>query len=153
MMRRFKFALKPVLDHRERIEDEKQQALALRMQELQKAQGELARLDAEFRRFSVRLRSEHRTLALRDLRTHYAHLEYLDRRITAQHLVIAQCRKAVDRAREEVLAASKDRKVIERLKDKRFEEHRASEAYLEQRELDDANARHYGRARLSGGAS
>lgn len=150
-MRKFRFALKPVLDHRERIEDEKQQALAIQMQELRKAQEELARLDAEFRRFSSRLRAEHRKLALHDLRTHYAHLEYLDRRITAQHVVIAQQKIAVEAARQEVLAASKDRKVIERLKDKRLEEHRASEACIEQRELDDSNARHFGRARLSGG--
>ena len=141
-MKKFAFSLEPVLDFRERIEDEKQQTLAQRQIELQAARAELARLDAEFKRYSVKLRDDHKSLDSEELRRHYAHLEYLDRRITMQHGVVSQRSAAVARARADLVDASKDRKVIEKLKDRRLQEHRALESALEQKELDDSNNRH-----------
>jgi flagellar FliJ protein len=140
-MKKFTFSLQPVLELRERTEDEKQQILAERLREMQAAQDELARLNGEFKRFSAALRDGHKSLSSDELRSHYAHLEYLDRCITVQHGVVSQRRSAVERARADVIEASKERKVIEKLKDKRFEEHRALEATVEQKELDDANNR------------
>ena len=140
-MKKFKFALNPLLEHRERIENEKQQALAERTLELKAAQNELARLNGEFRRFSDALRDRHDRLTTEELRAHYAHLEYLDRCIVMQHATISARKSAVDRARSELMAASKDRKVIEKLKDKRLLEHQALEAAFEQKELDDGNGR------------
>jgi flagellar FliJ protein len=142
-MRKFKFSLEPVLDQRERIEDEKQQIFAARQRELLEAEQELARLNGDFRRFSTRLRDDHASLATEELRWHYAHLEYLDRCITMQHAVISQRRTAVERARIDLVEASKERKVMEKLKDKRLQEHRAREASFEQKELDDANNRRF----------
>jgi len=147
VIKKFKFVLEPVLGHRERIEDEKQQVYGERRRELTLAQEELARLNGEFKRHSSTLREGHKSLNSEQLRAHYAHLEYLDRCITMQHGVVSQRRIAVERARGDLVEASKDRKVIEKLKDKRFEEHRALEAAFEQKELDDANNRQH--ARLS----
>jgi flagellar FliJ protein len=142
-MRKFKFSLEPVLDHRERIEDEKQQIFAERQRELQDAEQELARLNGDFKRFSTALREDHARLSTEELRWHYAHLEFLDRCITMQHAVISQRRAVAERARLELVEASKDRKVMEKLKDKRREEHQALESSLEQKELDDANNRRF----------
>ena len=140
-MRKFKFTLEPVLGHRERIEDEKQQIFAERQNELRAAEAELTRLNGEFKRFSAVLRDDHASLSSEDLRAHYAHLEYLDRCIVMQHATITQRRSAVDRARADLVEASKERKVIEKLKDKKLEEYRAYVAQTEQAELDDANNR------------
>jgi flagellar protein FliJ len=140
---KFRFALEPVLDHRERIEEEKQQVLAQRQLELKAAQDELARLNGEFKRYSTALRDEHAKLSSEELRWHYAHLEFLDRCMTMQHGVIVQRRAVVDRARADLVEASKDRKVIEKLKDRRREEHQAFEAAQEQKELDDTNNRRH----------
>jgi flagellar FliJ protein len=140
-VRRFKFSLEPVLDYRRRIEDEKLQIFGGRQRELNAAQQELARLNMEFKRYSSVLRSGHKTLSSDELRRHYTHLEYLDRCIIAQHAAIARLRKAVEDARLDVIAATKERKVIDKLKDKRFEEHVALEAAIEQKDLDDANNR------------
>lgn len=140
-MKRFKFTLQPVLEQRKRIEEQKQQVLAARQAELQAALGELAQLDAKYRRYATTLRDDHASLSSEELRAHYAHLEYLDRRIVMQHARITGFKAAVDRARAELAEAGKERKVIEKLRDKRLEEHRAAEAAYEQRELDDSNAR------------
>lgn len=142
-MRKFKFTLDPVLQHRERIEEEKQQVLAERQRELQAAEQELARLNNDFKRFSKRLRDDHAELSTEELRWHYAHLEFLDRCITMQHAAISQHRAAVERARQDLVEASKERKAMDKLKDKRLAEHRAQEAAFEQKELDDSNNRRY----------
>jgi len=143
MTRKFRFPLVPVLAHRERIEEEKQQALAARTSELREAQRELAHLDAEFRRYSAALRESHADLSSDQLRAHYAHLEYLDRRIVMQHAAISALASAVERARAELVEARKDRKVIEKLKEQRLEAHRALLAADEQKELDESNSRRY----------
>ena len=145
-MPKFKFALEPVLDLRERMEDEKQQVLAERRRELKDAEDELARLNGEFKRYSIVLREDHAGLSSEELRWHYAHLEYLDRCMTMQHGIIFQRRAAVERARADLVDASKDRKVIEKLKDRRFEEHQALQAAQEQKDLDDTNNRRQSRA-------
>jgi flagellar FliJ protein len=146
-MKRFTFSLQPVLELRQRTEDDKQRILADRQRELHAAQDELARLNGEFKRYSTTLRDGHKSLSSDELRSHYAHLEYLDRCITVQHGVVSQRRTAVERARMDLVEASKERKVIEKLKDKRFEDHRALEAAIEQKELDDANNRRTVRGR------
>jgi flagellar FliJ protein len=145
-MKKFRFTLEPVLDHRERLEDEKQLILAARARDLQAAQDELARLNGDFKLYSAQLRTKHKALTTDELRWYYAHLEYLDRAITMQHVAVSQCRLAVDRARIELVDASKDRKVIEKLKDKRFAEHQTIEAAREQSELDDTNNRRHVRS-------
>lgn len=144
-MKKFKFSLEPVLDQRERIEEEKQLAFAARRRELQAAQAELDRLDGQFRLNSDRLRRDHKTLAAGDLCAHYAHLEYLDRAITMQHGVLSQCRFAVERARVDLLEAGKERKVIEKLKERRLGEYRQLAAAQEQKDLDDSNNRRFAR--------
>lgn len=148
-MKKFAFALDPVLGHRERIEDEKMLELAARRREVQEAQDELARLHAEYKAHSAALRDGHRDFSTDELRLHYAHLEYLDRRITAQHELVAQRQAVAERARARLVDASKDRKVIEKLKDRKYEEYVADEALAEQRDADDGNARRYARASQS----
>lgn len=140
-MKRFVFSLRAVLEHRERIEEEKQRIFADRQRDLMRAQAELKRLDAEFRSEALSLRNEHRTLTADQLRAYYAHFEYLDRCITASHAEIARHCSLVESARLELVEAGRDRKIMEKLKEHRLEEHRALVAAGEQAELDDANNR------------
>lgn len=144
-MKKFSFTLRPVLEHRKRIEEEKQLVVAERQRDLSAAQNELARLNGRFKEYAERLRSGHMALSTEELRAHYAHLEFLDRAMTMQHAVISQCRFALDRAREELLEAAKDRKIIEKLKERRLGEYRALEQAEEQKALDDSNNRRYAR--------
>jgi flagellar FliJ protein len=151
-MKKFRFTLQPVLEHRERLEDEKQQAVAQRKRALDDAERELRRLNDKFRTHSERLRSEHRTLDGEQLRVEYAHVQFLDRAIVAQIRVVAERRVALDRARDELLEASKDRIMVEKLKDHRKALHDAEAQQAAQSEMDDQNARRFGR-KLIGGTS
>ena len=153
MARKFAFALQPVLDHRKRIEDERKQTMALRQRALDEARRELQALNDEFRRHSLELRTRHRELEIEELRMHYAHLQFLDRSILAQSKVVAERQGAVERARRDLVEASKNRKVVDKLKERKRAVFVAEEMRVEQLELDDGNARRHGRAGQSGGAS
>ena len=149
-MKRFNFRLQPVLDHRKRIEDQKQLVVAARARSLDEAERELARLNEEFRKHSAMLRDGHKKLETRDLQCIYAHLQFLDRCIVAQIRIVAERRVALDRARTELLEASKEKKIVEKLKERRREGYVLEEQRVEQKELDDGNARRYGRVQLGG---
>lgn len=149
-MKKFAFSLEPVLEQRKRIEEEKQQIVAHRRLAADEAESELKRLNDEFRTSSDALRENHRGLDAETLRLHYAHLQFLDRTIVSQIQIVAERRVALERARADLLAAAKERKVVEKLKERRREAHVAQEARIEQNELDDGNARRQARAAVGG---
>jgi flagellar protein FliJ len=149
-VKKFSFVLQPVLDHRKRIEDEKQLVVAARKRALDEAEAELSRLNDEFRCHAAMLRDEHKKLETRELQSIYAHLQFLDRCIVAQIKIVAERRIALDRARNELLAASKEKKVVEKLKERRREAFVLEEKRVEQKELDDGNARRHARAHVGG---
>jgi flagellar protein FliJ len=151
MSQKFVFRLQPVLDHRQRIEDEKKQTMAVRQRACDEAKAELDRLNLEFQLHSALLRAKHQEFDGETLRAHYGHLHFLDRVIDAQIRVLAERRAALERARQDLVAAQKDRKVVDKLKDRRKATFVAEEMRIEQGELDDANARAYGRVQHIGG--
>ena len=153
MAKRFKFPLQSVLDMRKRTEDERQQVVAERKRALELSEAELQRLNDEFRASSDRLRSAHREFSGEELRLNYAHLQFLDRAITAQIRVVAERRVSLDRARADLLEATKERKVVEKLRERRHQAFVAEELRIEQNELDDGNARRFGQASHVGGIS
>lgn len=151
MAKKFNFALQPVLDYRKRIEDQKQQTLAVRQRAWDDARRELDRLNDQFRSNSRELRDRHREFDVEELRLRYAHLQFLDRTIDAQIKVLAERQVALDRARKDLIAASKNRKVVDKLKERRRSAYTAEELRVEQIELDDGNARMEGRLHRNAG--
>jgi flagellar protein FliJ len=149
-VKKFAFALQPVLDHRKRIEDEKQLVVAQRQRALDEAERELERLNREFRSHAAMLREKHKKLETRELQSIYAHLQFLDRCTVAQIRIVAERRVALDRARAELLEASKEKKIVEKLKERRREAFVVEEQRVEQKELDDGNARRFGRVQVGG---
>ena len=151
MRKKFTFTLQPVLDYRKRIEDQKQQTMATRQRAWEEARRELDRLNDEFRANSRELRERHREFDVEELRLRYAHLQFLDRTIDAQIKVLAERQVALDRARKDLIAASKNRKVVDKLKERRKLAFTAEELRVEQIELDDGNARMEGRLQRNAG--
>jgi flagellar protein FliJ len=152
MAKRFAFNLQPVLDHRQRIEDEKKQVVALRRRACDEAKAELDRLNGEFREHATLVRTQHHEFDGETLRAHYGHLHFLDRVIDAQIRLLAERQAALERARKDLVAAQKDRKVVDKLKERRRAAFVAEEMRIEQSELEDANARAYGRMQRIGGS-
>lgn len=148
-MAKFAFRLDPVLDHRQRLEDEQQRAFAVALSVQRKA--EAVRDDYIGRRAAMRekLQKEHGTMDSIDLRASYAHCDYLDRSIVAQQLVIDAARVEVDKERAKLVLKVQDKKVLEVLKGRRRETFELEAATLEQAEADEINSRHYQRVTTS----
>lgn len=135
-MRRFEFRLQPALNHRQRIEDR------LRI-EYAEIQTQALRLKEEVRRLERR-----RDEALRpppagetlDLDAERRRADYLEaltqelRRLRAEAETVA---RALEAKRLEVLAASQDRRALEKVKEQRQAEHRRDALREEQKQLDD----------------
>jgi flagellar FliJ protein len=144
-MSRFRFKLQPVLDVRERIQDERQRELALKLRDLTQAEAVIAGLQHDRETQRDALTRDHRSFNVDELRAAYAHLAYLDRSIEDQAVRVAACSDEVARAQAKLVSANTDRKVLETLRTRRHDAFCADAALVEQREVDDQNARRYGR--------
>jgi flagellar export protein FliJ len=128
MAARFRFALQPLLDRRGRVEEEKQHRFDLRRRERDDALREGDRLVA--------------ALTERALRTSDAgSLAVYDAAIAARQRRAACAESALETAREELIAARRDRRAIEKLRDRRRHAFEEEEARREELEIDEANAR------------
>jgi flagellar export protein FliJ len=142
----FTFRLEPVLDHRKRLEDQQHVVFAAALAVLVAA--ETQRDDYVARRAAMRerLRTEHGKMDVVELRAAYAHCDFLDRSIVAQEVVIGQARVRVDRERVILVGRTRDKKVLEVLRERRRETFEAEVSAAEQQESDEINARRYDRA-------
>ena len=149
-MAKFAFRLDPVLDHRQRLEDEQQRAFAAALSVL--TQAEAVRDDYIARRAEMRerLTTQHNSMDSIDLRATYAHCDYLDRSIVAQQVVIDAARVEVEKERAKLVLKVQDKKVLEVLKERRRDTFESEANALEQAESDEINSRHYHRVTTSG---
>ncbi|HVR45529.1 MAG TPA: flagellar FliJ family protein [Candidatus Binatia bacterium] len=128
MAPRFRFALQPLLDRRSRIEEEKQHRFDLRRCERDGALYEGEQLAA--------------ALIQRALRTSDAgSLAVFDAAIAARRQRAEWVERALATARHELMAARRDRRAIEKLRDRRRHAFEEEEARREELEIDEANAR------------
>lgn len=143
---KFVFRLAPVLAQRERIEQERagEHARVLAVQLAAQRMYD----DIVERRDGLRLRlvREHAQFDADTLRASYTHLDYLDRAIVAAQQRVDECLAATELARQRLVDAARDRRIIETLKERRHEAFRLDVARADQRELDDLNARLFERA-------
>jgi flagellar FliJ protein len=145
-MAKFAFRLQPVLGHRQRLEDEQQLVFAAALADLRAAEAVRDGHIAERRAMHERLRRHHGEMDVVELRASYAHCDFLDRSIVAQEAVIKEKVVVVDRERVELVAKSKDKKILEVLKERRRETFEAEVSAAEQQEGDEINSRRYDRA-------
>lgn len=149
-MAKFAFRLDPVLDYRQRLEDEQQIVLAAAISALRAA--ETQRDDFITRRADMRQRLylRHNEMDGIELRATYAHCDFLDRSIVAQQRVVDDCRAKADVERGKLVDKTKDKKILAVLKERRRETFEWEAAAAEQRESDEINSRHYDRVNTTG---
>lgn len=148
-MKRFVFRLQTLLDHRVRIEEMRMAELAaLRMNE-RKLEAELGALREACKTAWEALAQ----LTAQGARAHTlaqasAHCQALADDIKLAELSLEALRRDIAGKLEEVIRVSKERKVIEQLRDRHRLEHEAEQFRLAQKELDDMTAVRHGRDRL-----
>jgi flagellar FliJ protein len=138
-MARFVFKLEPLLKQRKREEQEKQRELASRELVVVNLKNELTRLDESLKSASEDLRKNHLTGAI-DLNFLAAHRRFLGAMQRQGMLLvqkIATAQAHVDDARRKLAEAAKQRKVIERLREKQFARWQEDQARRELAAMDE----------------
>jgi len=123
MARAFRFSLQPLLDRKAAIENEHRGQVAAARRALDEARA-----------------------ALEGLMAAVAAQPYLDGTVAAQLRRIAELQGDLERKRHDLVAAARERKVIEHLRERRRRAFEAEEAQREELELDESNARCHERA-------
>jgi flagellar FliJ protein len=146
---RFAFRLDPVLDYRQRLEDEQQVVLAAAISKLRSAEAQ--RDDYITRRAEMRdrLYQRHGEMDSIELRATYAHCDFLDRSIVTQQGLVEEARVKADQERVKLVVKSRDKKVMSVLKDRRREIFESEASATEQRESDEINSRRSDRVTTS----
>jgi flagellar FliJ protein len=138
-MARFQFKLHAVARQRELIEEQKQRALAgLRMQ-MGVLEAEFRKLDGQMRVVNEDLRANHLTGPL-DVSYLVAHRRYVlatQRQGLALAQKMAALQRQIETARGELAEAAKNRKAIEKLREKQFGRWKEEQDRKEMAELDE----------------
>jgi flagellar FliJ protein len=142
----FRFSLEPLLDWRARIEEEKQRDFAACRRLLAECARELERLTGVHRECARQLAASVRANRVADLRLRDAHLRCLEAANAKERVRRTELQAACDRARAELIAASGERRVVEKLKERRRREFEAEALRRDEIELDESNARRHERA-------
>ena len=138
-MPRFRFQLEGVLEHRKNLEEGKQRALAAVLAQMQALKTELADLD-QLARTAVSDLRENRLTGNLDLSFLAAHRRFsgsVQRKALALAQKMALVQREIDKARAELSEAAKQRKIIEKLRERQLERWKTAHNRQEAEELDD----------------
>jgi flagellar FliJ protein len=149
-MPKFAFRLDPVLDYRQRLEDEQQIVLAAAVSKLRTAEAQRDDYIARRGEMRDRLYQHHNEMDSIELRATYAHCDFLDRSIVIQQRLVEEARVKADEERTKLVVKSRDKKVLAVLKDRRRETFESEASATEQRESDEINSRRSDRLTTSG---
>jgi len=140
-MRRFVFSLQKVLEYRQRLEEQAIRAFAEAQAQLMHEQAVLHKL--LIGREECLRRSHHRQhLSVELLAVEQTYLSALEERIEQQRQRVAEAEKVLEEKRQALIGAQRERKTLERLREKQYEEWRQEWLRTEQKALDElANVR------------
>ncbi len=147
-MARFEFKMEPLLTHRRRLEDERQRALAVLLREKLILETQLRNQQQSISEDKQRLSG---ALAGRvdvdSIRRHAAHNHRLAVRAQQIAIRLFELTRQIEAARVALVEATKQRKAIELLRDKRFDRWRKRQQRKATAELDELATQKYGRKR------
>lgn len=138
-MPKFEFQLEGVLSHRERIEKDRQRDVAAAVAEMVRLEAELQALNRDVQQSTADVRNNHLVgrLDLGFLAAHRRYMLGMQRKVVALAERMGQQRVAVDAARRALAEASKQKKIIEKLKERQQQRWAASLARAEANAMDE----------------
>ncbi len=141
-MKKFTFRLQRVIEVRRTREKECQRRLADSLQVLKKSEEQLEKERQESLRSRESLRRALRgPVSVAQLMALDGWHRWKNRQVQERNAQADRQRSIVDRKRRELIEAAKDKKILERLKEKRYEEYRVNSLREEQAVLDDLGTR------------
>lgn len=142
----FTFTLQSVLEQRKNAEDRLQKELAHLDRQLQAQKAALNDLRARRSQCSRSLQqSQCKGISIGDARIYMSFLERTDRKIEAAVEALNQLRAQHHQKRLQVLEAVKQRKAMEKLKERKYRQWRKAQNRREQAQLDEAAVARFNR--------
>lgn len=135
-MRRFVFSLQKVLDYRQRLEEQAIRAFAEAQAELAHQQHRLRHL-LDWRQECLNRSERRHRLAVALLDIEQTFLSALEEQIQLQRQRVAEAQHQVEVRRQQLIEAQRERKTLERLKEKQYEQWRLELLRWEQKQIDD----------------
>lgn len=150
-MARFVFKLESALRQRKNVEQQIQRELSAKLALLTSMESELKRVEQVLRESNVDLVTNRLTgnIDLHFLAAQRRYTNAMQRQGVAIVQKIASQRRVVEEIKQQLVEASKRRKAIERLREKRLEQWKLEQSGRELRELDEIGMQ-IGLANLSG---
>jgi len=143
-MRKFKFRLESVLEFRKRKEDQRKKELGLLKQFLQKEQAFLKELEEKMIQSQGKMQAEQAgTLNMELIMNYYYYLTNMKEKILNQIALIEELIMRIEQKREDLITASKERKIMEKLKDNQYKEFRELLEKWEAKAIDEMATNQY----------
>lgn len=150
---KFNFRLEKVLDLRKRKEQECEKQLANLKELLRREETFLEELKEEAARTGAKIgevqNADKEALDMREILRYYDYLESVREKISAQILQIKKVIADIERKRKELIEASKERKVMEKLKDNQYQKFKENLETVERKFLDEIGTIRYNQKRVS----
>ncbi len=145
-MKRFNFRLKKVLKHREILENLEKERLGRVKSELKRETELLKEMEDTRRRAREKLRERREEeINLPEALIYEAFLERMDEEVNLQAAKAAQLTQKVEETREDLLRASKRKKIVEKLKERKKAEYASEVRRFEQGISDEASINRFNR--------
>ena len=138
-MARFIFQLDGVLRHRERIEKERQRDLALAEAQMVRLEGELRVMNEQIQQSTAAVRDGHLVgrLDMHYLAAHRRYMLGMQRKVIALAEKMALQQRQVEESRRALTEASKQKKILEKLRERHHQRWAAAIALREAGDLDE----------------
>ena len=145
-MAKFKFKLETVLKVKTRVEDLRKRELHLAEVHRQQAQSQLLERENEVADTIQSYRQNcQQKLDLFQAVNYHKFLIWQNKQVELANRHLKTCEKNVDRSREQLLEATKEKKTVEKLKEKAFADYKAEELNLEIQFLDELGTGRFNR--------
>ncbi|MGB7460373.1 MAG: flagellar export protein FliJ [Carnobacterium jeotgali] len=142
-MAKYQFSMEKVLDWRSDTEEEKKKNLVQVQQSKQQQETILRRLINE----NIKIKNDSLSTNRIDvLRRQNLYKDMIDEKIIHQKNIVSKAEKEVEMARIELMEAHKDRKVMEKLKEKEYTFTMEQEKQEEQKQLDEMATLSFGKS-------
>jgi flagellar FliJ protein len=140
-MPKFKFQLDAVLRHRKMIEEQRMRELGAVQSVMAKMEVELRSIDASAKNVSEDVRNNRLTgtLDMAFLGAHRRYVLAMQRKALVLVQQMAAQQQLVDSARKNLAEAAKQRKIIEKLKERQHERWKSEQSRKQQEELSEVN--------------
>ncbi len=141
-MKKFTFRLQRVLDAKESEEKEKQRELGVAQRELTEAEHQLAHLQEQLQEELQRANELNQgTVQAWQALTQHRWQKHLAGEIRKAQKDVEQAREIVEQARDVLIETSREKRVLEKLREKQYEEHQKLVLTELQNQLDDIGGR------------